>query len=178
MRAADQMVEALRVYAADNADVTHRLAHWLGVNTADAEAFGQVLHAQDRGTPLSPSALARRLGLTSGATATVINRLETAGLVARSREHRDRRIVTLRIVPEVKEHAIGFFAPLAERVDELMSRHPEEFLRSVVAVLGELHMAIAEVVEEFDRAPQRRDTSSYAARHAAPADGTVPADRG
>lgn len=156
MPVADQVVDALRVYAADNADVTHRLARWLGVNSADAEAFGQVIYNQDRGTPLSPSALAQRLGLTTGATTTVINRLEAAGLVLRSREHQDRRIVTLRIPPEVKEQAIGFFTPLADRVDELMRRHPEEFLRSIVTVLDEIHVAIAAVVDEFDRAPQRR----------------------
>jgi MarR family transcriptional regulator, organic hydroperoxide resistance regulator len=155
MPAADQVVDALRVYAADNADVTHRLARWLGVNTADAEAFGQILYSQDRGTPLSPSVLAHRLGLTTGATATVLNRLEAAGLVVRSREHRDRRVVTLRIVPEVKERAIRFFLPLNDRVGTMMKNHPDELLHTVVALLDELHLAIAEVVEGFDGSPRR-----------------------
>jgi MarR family transcriptional regulator, organic hydroperoxide resistance regulator len=157
MPPADQIVDALRVYAADNADVTHRLARWLGVNAADAEAFGQVLYSQDRGTPLSPSALARHLGLTTGATATVVNRLEAAGLVTRSREHQDRRVVTLRIVPAVREQAIQFFAPLSDRVDAMMRQHPDEFLRSVVALLDELHGAITDVVDGFDQAPLRRE---------------------
>jgi MarR family transcriptional regulator, organic hydroperoxide resistance regulator len=157
MPVADQIVDALRVYAADDAAVTHRLARWLGVNAADAQAFGQVLYSQNRGTPLSPSVLAHRLNLTSGATATLINRLEAAGLVIRSREHRDRRIVTLRIEPDVKQQVLEFFAPLADRVDVMMKNHPEELLHAVVALLDDLHAAIAGVVEGFDQAPQRRD---------------------
>jgi len=150
MPLADQVVDALRVHAADDADVVHHLARWLGVNPADARAFGEVLYAQERGTPLSPTVLAGRLGLSSGATTALLNRLETAGLLVRSREHRDRRVVTLRIVPQVQEQADRFFAPLATRVDEMMASHPEELLRSVVGILDELHLAVAEVVQGFD----------------------------
>ncbi len=156
MPVADQVVDALRVYAADNADVTHRLARWLGVNAGDAEAFGAVLYEQERGTPISPSTLARRLGMGTGATATVLNRLETAGLVVRSREHRDRRVVTLRIVPEVRAQAVEFFAPLVTRVDEMMRHHPDELLRTVVALLDDLHVTIGSVIDGFDAAPTLR----------------------
>ncbi|GAA0291533.1 MarR family winged helix-turn-helix transcriptional regulator [Kineococcus aurantiacus] len=152
MPLADQVVDALRVHTADNADVVHQLSRWLGVGTADAEAFGQVLYAQERGTPLSPTVLGRRVGLSTGATAALLNRLEAADLVVRSREHRDRRVVTLRVPPDVRERAAVFFAPLSDRVDAMMRQHPPELLRQIVAVLDELHLAVSDVVREFDRA--------------------------
>lgn len=150
MPLADQVVDALRVHAADTTDVIHHLARWLGVGTADAEAFGQVVYHQDRGTPLSPTLLARRVGLSTGATTALLNRLEAAGLVVRSREHRDRRVVTLRVPPDVKGQAVRFFAPLGDRVDAMMQQHPPELLRQIVTVLDELHVAIAEVVDGFE----------------------------
>ena len=159
MPLADQVVDALQVYTADNADVVHHLARWLGVSTADAEAFGQVVYHQDRGTPLSPTVLGRRIGLSTGATTALLNRLETAGLVVRSREHRDRRVVTLRVPPDVKEQAVRFFAPLGARVEAMMRQHPPELLRQLVTVLDELHLAISEVVEGFE-------TSELTGRHA------------
>lgn len=158
MPLADQLVDALRTHVADSAEVIHGLARWLGVNTADAEAFGEILYAQDRGEPLSPSTLSHRLGLGSGATAMLLNRLENAGLVVRSREHRDRRIVTLRIAPEVKDQAIEFFAPLADRVDAMMKGHPDQFLHAVVALLDELHAAVTGVIDGFGRMPPRSES--------------------
>jgi len=150
MPAADQVIDALRVFAADSTDITHHLARWLGVSAGDAEAFGEVLYAQDRGTPMSPGALSRRIGLSSGATGSLLNRLETAGLLIRSREHRDRRMVTLRIVPAVRAQAVGFFQPVADRVDAMMKEHPEELLRTVVALLDQLHLVTAEVLDNLE----------------------------
>ena len=147
---ADQIVDALRVYAADNTDVTHHLARWLGVGTADAEAFGQLVYSQSRDTPLTPTLLGRRIGLSTGATTALLNRLEAAGLVVRSREHQDRRIVSLRVPPHVNEQAMRFFAPLSERVELMMQQHPPELLRQIVTVLDDLHEAIAEVVDDFE----------------------------
>lgn len=153
MPVADQVIDALRVFAADSADITHHLARWLGVGAGDAEAFGQVLYAQDRGTPLSPGSLSRRIGLSSGATGSLLNRLETAGLLIRSREHRDRRVVTLRITPAVKAQAVHFFQPVADRVDAMMEEHPEPLLHTVVALLDQLHQVTADVLDNLEVPP-------------------------
>ncbi|GIE78589.1 hypothetical protein Aph02nite_45390 [Actinoplanes philippinensis] len=151
----DQVIDALNQYVTSTMDVTQHVARWLGVGTADAEAFGHVAYAQDRGTPISPKDLARRIGLSTGATTTLINRLESAGLVVRSREHRDRRVVTLRIPPDVEEQTLRFFAPLRDRVDALMKQHPPELLRQLVTVLDELNLATADVVRSLESSRPR-----------------------
>ena len=50
--------------------------------------------------PLSPGELARRTGLTTGATTRLIDRLEGAGHVRRTRHCTDRRRVTVELVPD------------------------------------------------------------------------------
>ena len=48
--------------------------------------------------------------MTSGATSVLLDRLERAGLVARSREDADRRRVTLRPTEQGRERACSFAA--------------------------------------------------------------------
>jgi len=126
-----QLLDGLRTYPATYTYVTHQLARWLGVHPADANAFAEVLYAEDRGDPLSPARLAARISLSSGATTSLLNRLERAGLVVRSREHADRRIVTLRSVEAVTTRAWAFFEPLARRVEDVRGQFTAEELRTV-----------------------------------------------
>lgn len=65
--------------------------------------------AEQRGEPLSPDRLSERVSLSSGATTTLITRRERAHHVVRTREHSDRRVVTL----HAAELAGEYFSPLA-----------------------------------------------------------------
>lgn len=135
-----RLLDGLRTYPATYTYVTHQLARWLGVHPADANAFAEVLYAEDRGDPLSPARLAARISLSSGATTSLLNRLEKAGLVVRSRENTDRRIVTLRSVEAVTTRAWTFFEPLARRVEDVRRQFSDDELHTVarfVALLNE-----------------------------------------
>lgn len=68
----------------------------------------EILAAEGRGQPLTPARLAARIALTPGATSTLLNRLEDAGHVVRTREHTDRRIVILHSTRTVHETADAF----------------------------------------------------------------------
>ncbi|MFC4591925.1 MarR family transcriptional regulator [Sphaerisporangium corydalis] len=142
----DRVIDAMRVYSADYSEMTHHFARWLGVHTADAAAFAEILSAQRAGAPLTPIKLSKRIGLTSGATATLLNRLEGAGLVARSREHSDRRRVTLRATPGSGRDASVVFEPVAERVGAMMNEYPAEFLKDVESFLDHLHSVLREAI--------------------------------
>ena len=142
MSPGDRVMDAMRVFSADYADITVQLARWLGVHTADATAFSEIIYAQETDEPLTPIKLSRRIGLTSGATASLLNRLEDAGLIVRSREHADRRRVTLRATPEVAREAKAVFDPVNERVDAMMGQYPAAFLKEVESLLDHLHSAL------------------------------------
>jgi DNA-binding MarR family transcriptional regulator len=153
------LMERLRTFAADYTDLTHHLAGWLGVHSADAAALAEVLYAEDAGRPMQPARLARRIGLSSGATSSLLNRLEDAGLLNRSREHADRRVVTLRSVPAVSAQAGQFFAPLTKRVNAVLDDTEPETLAAFEHLLGRLHEAMADVIDNIDDlvAPREAD---------------------
>lgn len=152
-----RVLELLRAFAADYTYVNRQLASWLGVHTADAAAYAEILYAQDRGAPLTPAVLARRLAMSSGATASLLNRLEDAGLIVRSREHRDRRVVTLRSDPAIKKDAPAFFGPLATRLDAVMSDYPPGFLADVAVFLERVHDGMTDFIDRVDEdVPPRR----------------------
>ena len=97
-----EVLEALRRYVEGYQESIAEFARWMGIPMTDATALGEIMWAESGGRPLSPSTLAGRLKITTGATNAVINRLEAKSLVARSREHTDRRAVTLRATPSAR----------------------------------------------------------------------------
>ncbi|MET0966915.1 MAG: MarR family transcriptional regulator [Nakamurella sp.] len=144
------ILESLRTYASIDNEITHHLAKWLGVHSADAGALAEILNAEAKGTPLSPARLAKRISLSSGATTALLNRLETAGYLVRSREHADRRVVTLRSVAAVTEPANDFFLPLARRLDAMMTTYSAAQLAQFEQLLDDINATMTDVVRDID----------------------------
>ncbi|MDJ1132200.1 MarR family winged helix-turn-helix transcriptional regulator [Streptomyces iconiensis] len=141
-------MEGLRAYGVQHAEFSRRFADWLGVHSTDAVALLEILAAEERGAPLSPARLSERIALSRGATTALLNRLEEAGHVIRSREHQDRRVITLRSSAHVQQRADVYFAPLGRRLDKLMARHPPELLERFESLLSELRGAMNEQLAE------------------------------
>lgn len=124
----ERLMESLRIYGGHYAELSRRFAAWLGLHSTDATAVLEIAAAEERGTPLSPARLSERISLSTGATTALLNRLEAAGHITRTREHCDRRIVTLRSGAHIQERADEFFGPLAHRLDTEMSPYPPQLL--------------------------------------------------
>ncbi|MFD4636385.1 MarR family winged helix-turn-helix transcriptional regulator [Lentzea sp. NPDC058436] len=138
-----EVMHGLRDWVVGFTALNQHLAEWLRLPASDANALGQIIWAAESGAPLSPVRLARQIGMTTGATTILLNRLEAAGHLVRSRESADRRRVTLRPAPASREHARGFLAVAgAEIADVLRTTSPAE-LRTVVAFLGRITGAAA-----------------------------------
>jgi DNA-binding MarR family transcriptional regulator len=138
----EQVIEGLRSYGANFREFTRRFAEWLGLHSTDAGALIEILAAEERDAALSPARLSKRISLSQPATTAVLNRLEQAGHIVRTREHRDRRIVTLHSSAEVQELADEFFGPLGEVVHGVMRRYTAEQLRGFQTFLTELTTAM------------------------------------
>lgn len=162
-----RLLGGIRAVGADYADFTRSFASWLGLHPTDAAALVEILFAEDSGTPLSPARLSDRIGLTSGATTAALNRLERAGHVVRSREHTDRRVVTLRTSNDIQGPAVQFFATLGRHLDALLASYSPSQLTQVNTFLDELHTtmtrALAEGVPPLDR--QRRQPAAAEPPH-------------
>ena len=137
-----RVIEELSGYAAAQSELGREFARRSRMHTTDSVAVVEILRAEDRGRPLTPARLAERVGLSSGATSILLNRLEDAGHVVRRRGHADRRMVTLHSTASVHEAATAFFDPVRVRFDELLGHYLPEQLDLVANVLADLRRAL------------------------------------
>jgi DNA-binding MarR family transcriptional regulator len=80
-----------------------RLAEESGINHTDLMCLFVIRSGQGQSTP---KAVSQRLGLTTGATAIMLNRLEAAGFIERHPHPTDRRGVLLALGPKVEHSGI------------------------------------------------------------------------
>ena len=144
-----EVMEALRDWAVGFAELNQHMAAWMGLPGSDANALGQIVWAAESGEPLSPARLARRLGMTSGATTILLNRLEGAGLIGRTREHADRRRVTLRPSETGRERARAFTAFASTEIAATLRTHGAEELRGATGVLRAMTTAVRRANERL-----------------------------
>ena len=116
----------------------HAFARFMGLPTSDGTALGEILWAERSGLPMTAARLRTRLGMTSGATTALVDRLQARGLVERSRESDDRRIVTLRTTDEVRARSAGFHGPAARELEVAMGEHDDATLAVVRGFLERL----------------------------------------
>lgn len=105
----------------------------LDLRSTDALALLHVVQAAAADRPLSPTALASRLGITTAAVTKLVDRLGRAGRAERRPNPRDRRGIV--VVPSAGaaadlEQAYGHItAPLVQVVDELSDAEAEVIAR-------------------------------------------------
>jgi DNA-binding MarR family transcriptional regulator len=103
----------------------------IGLNPTDVEALG-VLSVLGVTTP---TRLAGMLGMGTGAVTQVIDRLENAGYARRTRDGRDRRSVSIELVPEKAGQAGAFYSMLRHDAAELSDRYDDHDLALIVEYL-------------------------------------------
>jgi MarR family transcriptional regulator, organic hydroperoxide resistance regulator len=145
-----RLMAEMRSYGTTFTDVSRRFASWLNLHYTDAVALLEIAEAEQRGEPLSPAGLSARVSLTSGATTALINRLERARHVVRTREHADRRVVTLHTTEHVGGLAEQYFGPLGHRLDEMMAKYPPEQLSQFESFVADLRDTMDRHLREQD----------------------------
>ncbi len=153
------VVDLLRLYSIEAQQVAHTFAQRNNLHFTDLQALIAVMHAERRGAPLTPGRLGETLGLSSGATTAVIDRLERVGHLRRTRESADRRVVHLRYGEPGMAVALSFFEPLGIRSRAVMDRFSAADLATVRQFLTGMLEALTEHHREI-RTPTSTDGSS------------------
>jgi len=118
------------------------VARSVGLNSTDLQAVGLLLS----NGPATPGELAARTGLTAGGAVTaMIDRLERAGYVTRSRDESDRRRVIVTAAPEPLMAAVG---PVYGRVAERWNAYLDTLTDEQIEFATELMSRAAEVNRE------------------------------
>ncbi len=116
----DELVALLQAYAGEAERLSQVFADRHDMHVTDLYALLAVMQADRAGHPLTPGRLGAHLGLSSGATTAVIDRLERAEHVRRTRDDPDRRRVTLRYGAAAGRVGTAFFGPLGTRMDVML----------------------------------------------------------
>lgn len=143
-----RLLEGLRGHGVAFAELGRHFGVRMGLHTTDANAVVEILSAEERGTPLTQAGLSQRIGLTPGATSSLLNRLEKAGHVTRVRDSADRRIVTLRATAGVEGMLDRFFGPLVARVGSMMEGYSAEELAHAERFITDFVMTMNAYIEE------------------------------
>ncbi|SFV38495.1 DNA-binding transcriptional regulator, MarR family [Devosia crocina] len=108
-----------------------------GINLSDVMAIRFI---RDHGGNATPTMLGRYLGMTSGATAILINRLEKEGFVLREQHPSDRRATLLRGGPAAEGLPI---AQSAQRLHEaVLSSYSKEDVAVIERFLSDIVLAL------------------------------------
>jgi DNA-binding MarR family transcriptional regulator len=132
----DELVRLLQGYASESVRVGQVFAERHGLHPTDLNAMLAVMQAELEGAPLTPGRLGPQLGLSSGATTAVVDRLERLGHVLRTREDSDRRRVTLRYGDTAAAIGREFFGPLGARMDAMLAGFSDTELDVVLRFLA------------------------------------------
>jgi DNA-binding MarR family transcriptional regulator len=105
----------------------------LGVNRTDLRCLGIL----QRSGPIPASQLAQETGLTSGAATALIDRLERAGYVRRTRDDQDRRRVFVEVTAPATEATTSIWGPLGREGAAMVGHYSRPELELIIGYLEE-----------------------------------------
>jgi DNA-binding MarR family transcriptional regulator len=121
----------LREFLKVSDDFERLLGRELEVNPTDLAAMEHLIESG----PLSPSEISARLGVTTAAATTIVDRLARVGHVQRRSNAQDRRGVLVVPEPESVRRALGVIRPMVQAVDEALHGFDEAEQRAITAYL-------------------------------------------
>jgi DNA-binding MarR family transcriptional regulator len=111
--------------------LNHRVGNRVDLRDIDFDCLDVIV----RHGPLSPSVLARRVGVHLATMTGILDRLESGGWIIRERLTGDRRGVQVRSLPDRQRELLGHFAGMNAAMDELCDRYTDDQLEIIVDFL-------------------------------------------
>lgn len=120
-----ELAEEVRASQSATDELDGVVAKRMGVGRTDMRC----LDILERDGPMTAGRLADASGLTTGAVTALLDRLEAAGYVQRTRDTDDRRRVIVEITPLAQRKALELYGPLAESVSSDWAHYTDRDLR-------------------------------------------------
>lgn len=146
-RTGPEVLNALRDYRSAQAQMRKRTTTAMGVGETDLAAVRTLLAAQHRGQLLTPTELARRLGISPSSVTTLLDRLERSGHVSRQSNPADRRGLVILATPHSDREVREALGRMHDRMIAVADGLPAETAAQVVLFLRQMVRA-AEVTDE------------------------------
>ena len=157
------IIDALRRYGTDSARLGQAFATLHQLQHSDLQALVAIMSAEGHGQPLTAGQLRHHLGLSSGGTSLVIDRLQAAGHIRRVRDHpTDHRVVHLYYTDQGRATGLAFFGSLGVRTNALLDQFSDDDLQIIRRFLTS---AADTLHEQIDRLEHGNEAPRYAPRH-------------
>ncbi|TDC64093.1 MarR family transcriptional regulator [Actinomadura sp. GC306] len=147
---AAELQEAMRRSTMFTVLLHHATATKAGMNVTDA----QCVNALAMDGPQTPGRLARLMGITTGGAITaVIDRLEKAGYVRRTRDPDDRRRVIVELVEENAGQFTAYFEPMSRAFRERLANCTDEQVAFLLDWFRGNNASMPQVIAETRKLP-------------------------
>ncbi len=138
-----EMMAAMREVSGLSVLYSDAMARRLGINGTDLECLDMIMRAGE----MSPTVLAQRAGITTGAITGVIDRLERAGFAVRASAAEDRRRLVVRPVSAAAGQVMALGQPMADAVASRLASYDDTSLRLLLDMVGKASEAAREAIE-------------------------------
>jgi DNA-binding MarR family transcriptional regulator len=129
---AETVMRELRALSTAQDRLDQYAMHRFGINRTDLRALDLIGQAG----VISPTALAAALGMSTGATSAVLDRLESAGYASREPDPAHRRRTLVRQTPRAEELGEEIFAPVISGTIADALGYPDAALVSIAEFLA------------------------------------------
>lgn len=129
---AETVMRELRALSTVQDRLDQYAMHRFGINRTDLRALDLIGQAG----VISPTALAVALGMSTGATSAVLDRLEAAGYASREPDPGHRRRTLVRQTPRTEELGEEIFAPVIRGTISQAAAYPDAALTSIAEFLS------------------------------------------
>jgi DNA-binding MarR family transcriptional regulator len=154
--ASKQLADAIRTYHVAFEAVDDAACEYMGINRTDLRC----LDILGRAEPMTAGRLAEESKLTNAAVTVVLDRMEQAGYMRRTRDTVDRRRVMVEATAKAHKRAWALYGKIAERLGEQLARYSNEeleLLRDFFLARTEIDLQVAAEFRKR-RIPRPRET--------------------
>lgn len=130
-RLVETMFRELRRTVANSVLFNMRMADRLGVHPTDL----QIVNFLELYGPLTPGRLAELSRLTTGGVTVALDRMEKAGIAARTPNPQDRRSSIVSVSPKFLQKAHAAYAQMGDATNALLAQFSDKELATVAAFL-------------------------------------------
>ena len=123
--------QSLRELRIELAVLNHRVGSRSQIKDVDFDCLDVIT----RHGPISPTTLARRIGVHAATMTGILDRLERGGWIVRDRDKRDRRAVLVRGVPGKQRDLIQLYDGMNSSLDEILDSYSDDQIDLVVDFL-------------------------------------------
>ena len=142
--------QSLRELRIELSVLNHRVGSQSEIKDVDFDCLDVIT----RYGPISPTTLARRIGVHAATMTGILDRLERGGWIVRDRDERDRRAVLVRGVPGKQRDIIELYGGMNSSLDEILDSYSDDQIDLVVDFLRRCTQAGQSAADQLAKNPE------------------------